>query len=469
MIKKYITTTLPYINSERCHVGYCFEACIADVISDYFRYKLGKDNVFLNVGIDEYGQKIHQKSIEEGYDNPLDFCNDMSIVWEQFFKDFQIDYNSYYRTTSIEHQKNTLKYYREIEHILYRKSYNGKYCVGCESFKTEKEIVDNKCVIHKKDVVEIEEENNFFPLNKYSSIIKDILVDKSLSKELSNILNEDFDLSITRKNVKWGVELGDGETLYIWATALLNYIFSIKFYEDIEYFNEYWENSLQICGKDNLKFQAYIFQALLLANNVPQTKELLVHGTILDETGFKMSKSLNNVIDPIVQKEKYGLSPLKYYLTFGISLFEDSKYSEKELVNLWNSEIVNGFGNLISRTLHLIDIKNIDINYDNLNRDFKNKLDIFKQNIDLSFERYDLKNVRIQLNDVVNNINKRFQIERPFDKECINYKEILLEIYFETKTISEYYSFILKEYRGDIENAFVNNKKVIIFKQIENK
>ena len=463
--KKYITTTLPYINSS-AHVGYAFEVCIADVVSGYFRYKLGSDNVFLNLGIDEHGQKIYQKSIEEGYDNVQDYCDKMSDVWKSFLNDFQIDYNNFYRTTDPKHKENVLRYYKDIESILYKKTYKGKYCVGCESFKTEKEIVDNKCVTHNSELIDVEEENTFFPLNKFSTKINDILINKSSSKELKNIFEDDFDLSITRKNVKWGIELNDQETIYVWAEALMNYVFSIKYYEDNEYFQSFWSNSLQICGKDNLKFQAYVLQALLLAGDIPQTKELLVHGTILDENGLKMSKSLGNVIDPIQQKEKFGLSAVKYYLTFGLSLFDDSKYSEGDLVNIWNSDVVKGFGNLVSRTLHLIDVKKVSPDECELSTEFENYIIELKKNIDDAFEKYDFGGVRNLLNQSVSRINKRYEVERPFDKECVDYKDILVEIYTELKVLSEYYSIILKEYQDDINNAFINNKKVILFKML---
>lgn len=464
--KKYITTTLPYINSIP-HIGHCFEFCIADVIANYFRWKLGKDNVFFNLGVDEHGQKIHQKSIEEGYEDPQLYCDSLAVIWQEFCQDFQIDYNNFYRTTDQKHKEQVLKYFHQIESNFHQQPYQGKYCVGCESFKTEKEIQNNKCIIHNSNLLEIEEENTFFPLSKYSTQIKDILVNKSLSKELENMFQDSFDLSITRKNVKWGVRLNEEETIYVWFEALLNYIFSIKYYDDPEYFQEFWKNSLQICGKDNLKFQAYIFQALLLANNIPQTKELLVHGTILDENGIKMSKSLGNVINPVEQKNKWGLSPLKYYLTFGLSLYDDSKYSEKELVNLWNSEIVNGLGNLISRTLHLIDIKSIKPDINQLPLHYLESIDRFKEEVKKAFETYNFKQVKILLNENINKLNRRFQDDRPFDKNSTNYGEVLNEIYFDLKQTSLFYSFILKEYEPEITKAFLENKKVILFKNLE--
>lgn len=464
--KKFITTTLPYINSKP-HIGHCFEFCIADVIASYFRYKLGSENIFFNLGIDEHGQKIYQKSVEEGYENPQDYCNKLAITWKEFCKEFDIKYTNFYRTTDTKHKEQVLRYFNEIKDNLSKKTYHGKYCIGCESFKTDKEIVHNKCTIHNTELTNVEEENIFFPLHKFNDKIKNILVEPTLEKEFQYLLNESFDLSITRKNVKWGVNLNDEETIYVWFDALLNYIFSIKYYEDREYFDSYWKNSLQICGKDNLKFQSYIFQAILIANNIPQTKELLVHGTILDENGFKMSKSLGNVIDPIEQKNKWGLSPLKFYLTFGLSIYDDSKYSEKELVNLWNSEIVNGLGNLISRTLHLIDIKNIAPNYDLLSTEFRTSLNSYLEEIDNSFEIYNFNKAHHLLVNGLNKLNKRFQDDRPFDKNSTNYTQVLNEIYFELKEISKYYCLILSDYSESIKLAFVENKKTILFNPLE--
>lgn len=274
-MNKYITTTLPYINSVP-HIGHCFEFVLADTISDFYR-KQGFET-FLNIGVDENGQKIYQKSIQEGYINTQEYCDKLSLTWKNFCKEFNINYDNFYRTTDQKHKENVIRFYNDIKQFTYSKFYKGKYCIGCESFKTEKEIVDNKCTIHNQELIELEEENIFFDLNRFSSEIENILIDKSLSTELNNTINDRFDFSITRKNVDWGIKTENGDTFYCWFEALCNYIFAIKFYEDRDFFNKYWENSLQICGKDNLKFQAYILQALLKANNISQTKELLVHG-----------------------------------------------------------------------------------------------------------------------------------------------------------------------------------------------
>lgn len=290
-------------------------------------------------------------------------------------------------------------------------------------------------------------------MKKFAPLIKDTLIDKSISPELANLLDDPFDISITRQNVKWGVETGDGNVFYCWFEALCNYIFAIKYYEDREYFNQFWENSLIICGQDNLKFQSVVLQGLLLANNIPQTKEILVHGTILDADGNKLSKTNGNVIDPIDQIEKYGLDPVRYYLFFGLNTFGNSKYSEDELVHLWNADIVNGLGNLVARLLHLIDIKNVSV---------PSEIKSFPE-IDKSLEDYDFPKLRSLLNEVINRCNKRITDERPFDKNCHNPDKILSEIYTDIRSILPYYKIILKDHAEKIEQAFTDNKKIILF------
>lgn len=460
-LKKYISTTLPYINSTP-HIGHCFEFVLADVIAEYHRLH---GDVFFNVGIDEHGQKIYQKAIEEGYKNTQEYCDVLSLKWVEFCSLLKINYGNFYRTTSEEHKENVLRYFNEIQDYIYTKEYEGKYCVGCESFITDKDVVNNKCLIHNTDLVITKETNKFFDLTKFSEQIKDILIDKTKSTELKNIIENKFELSITRQNVKWGIEIGE-DVFYVWFEALLNYIFAIKYYEDNEFFNTYWENSLIICGKDNLKFQAYILQAILLSNNVPQTKEVLVHGNILDHNGTKMSKSIGNVIDPVQQVNKYGLDPVRYYLIFGLNTLSDSKYYEVDLINKWNDEIVNGLGNLISRLLHIIDIKEVILNKETVSPLYLEHIQNNIDSINNNFNIYNFKEVGNILNNIVGHINKRIAFEKPYEKDCLNSSEILNELYFELESIICYYGLILKEHKDILSLAFKENKKKIIFNKL---
>lgn len=461
---KYISTTLPYINSTP-HIGHCFEFVLADVIAEYNRLS-GNDVVF-NVGIDEHGQKVYQKSIEEGYESAQDFCNNMAVKWVDFCDKLRINYTNFYRTTDHIHSVNVLRFYGEIFPFIFTKEYSGKYCVGCESFITEKENAFGYCQIHNTKLISTTEINKFFDLNKFAGRIKNVLIDKSKSKELRNIIEDSFDLSITRKNVKWGIRTGDNdEVFYVWFEALLNYIFSIKYYDDKPYFDKYWENSLIICGKDNLKFQAYILQALLISNGIPQTKEILVHGNILDASGAKMSKTIGNVIDPIDQINKYGVDAVRYYLIFGLNTFDDSKYSESDLINKWNNEIVNGLGNLISRLLHLIDLKQVNLVKTELSIESNIRILNNSRVIQSALDGYHFNDLCNILNAIIFNLNRRITLEKPFDKACENYSEILTEIYFELDAVIPCYGLILKEHKAQLDEAFSNNKKVIIFNKI---
>jgi len=461
---KYITTTLPYINSTP-HIGHCFEFVLADVIAEYHRLN---GNVFFNVGIDEHGQKVYQKAVDEGYGDTQKYCDVLADKWKQFCILLKINYDNFYRTTNSKHKENVLRFYKELTEKghIFKKEYEGKYCVGCEAFVTNKESIDGKCPVHKTDLVFTKETNKFFDLSQFSDLVIDVLVDKSKSLELKNIIQDKFDLSITRQNVKWGINTGEGDVFYCWAEALLCYSLAIKYYEDKEYFNNYWSNSLIICGKDNLKFQAWILQALLLANKIPQTKEILVHGHILDADGEKMSKTNGNIIDPVEQVKKYGLDAVRYYLIFGLNTLSDSKYSEAELVHKWNNDVVNGLGNLILRLLHLINLRLIILDEKTLSENANDRIQNNSIKIKNAFESYNFKDVGTLLNGIIFDLNKRITVERPFDKNCNNYSEILNELYFELKNIICYYGIITKQHKDKLEQAFRDNRKVIIYEPI---
>jgi methionyl-tRNA synthetase len=468
--EKYITTTLPYPNS-KAHIGHTFEFVLADVIARFYRE--GED-VFFNVGIDEHGIKIQKTAFEKGV-TPKEFCDSQADIWKEFCLKFQISYDNFYRTSSEDHKRKAKYFFDKYlfnKDFVKKEVYKGKYCEGCETFVTEKEIIEgNKCPIHFTELKEIEEENYFFYLSHFRNSITDNLVDKKLSNELKNI-SQSFDkISITRKNIDWAIDVGEGNTLYVWADALTNYIFAAGFLgstDERENFESLWSESLIICGPDNLKFQAYILPAILAAAEITQPKEVLVHGNILDATGTKMSKTLGNVVDPIEQLEKWGVSPVRFYLFAGLNTFDSSSYSEEALVNLWNSEVVNNFGNLLSRLLHLIDIRGIKYPTFNISDEFNKELYVRTQHLDKLFTEYNFSEFKDTLFKNVSNLNKRINDEKPYAKESVDYERVLSEIWLEAVNYAHYYSLIIPEYKDILEKALEDDKKKIsIFPRIE--
>lgn len=465
-MKKFITTTLPYVNnSVGGHIGHAFEFVLADVIAEYWRIQIGKENVRLNIGLDEHGQKVAQKAAELGYVSAQEYCDFAAGNWKVFVQKLGINHDVFYRTTDPKHKESAVRLFgTELKEFIYERDYEGLYCVGCESYKTPKEVVNGRCVIHNYELTPTTERVKCFDIQRIAPSIEDRLVDKTLSNELRNIIAADFDFPITRNNVEWAIPF-EGSTLHCWPEALSHYTFSAGLYDDQDTFQEWWADSLQLCGKDNLKFQAYIFQAILLARGLPQTREILVHGTILDEKGAKMSKSLGNVVDPIVQLEKYGLGALRYYLTLGLNTYGDTAFSEKDLVNIWNTEVVGGFGNLVARTLHLVDLLNLDTTQHVLSAEHSVRHNNRKDDIQNAFESHDFRKVRELINQWVSHLNGRFNDERPFDASVTNRKDIVAEIHHDLSHIATYYAIILKDER--IAEALKGHKKVILFEKLK--
>ena len=231
--KLYISTTLPYVNSHP-HIGHAFEFVMADFFKRYYnllynlnwgeKYTTISNVAFLNTGIDEHGQKVAQKAGELKL-RPEEYCDIMSVDWKKFCSDLNMNYDSFYRTSSDKHKDLVQEYLFSIRKILYSKSYTGKYCAGCESFKTEKEIKNNQCEYHPGlELKEISETNIFFPLTKFRDMnLKNILVDETMQNELNSIIENCGDLSITRETVSWGIPVPfSQQTIYVWFEALLN-------------------------------------------------------------------------------------------------------------------------------------------------------------------------------------------------------------------------------------------------------
>jgi methionyl-tRNA synthetase len=362
--KFYVTTAIDYPNTKP-HLGQAYEKIIADVMARWHRLK-GEDVLFLT-GLDEHGQKIERVSIRAGK-TPQEFVNEMAVFFIDLCKKLNISYNDFIRTTEDRHIKIAKEIFKKVfdKGDIYKGFYEGLYCVSCEAYYTEKDAVDGKCPVHKTNLELLKEESYFFKLSNYQNKIiehiknnKNFILPESRRNEILNRLeNELKDLSVSRTSFKWGIPLSIDErhVIYVWFDALLNYISAIDYPNDK--FKKYWPADVQNIGKDISWFHTVIWPAILLAADIELPKTIFVHGFI-NVGGEKLSKTRGISVDPFELTDKYGADTLRYFLMREIPLGEDGDFSEKALINRYNSELADALGNLVNRVLVLVE-KNFD-------------------------------------------------------------------------------------------------------------
>ena len=451
------------------HIGHAFEFILADSIS---RYLKKKSDVHFNVGLDEHGLKVWSKAQEFGI-TVQEHIENLTTIWLDFCQKFQIKYDSFYKTSDkLHHDKVQILWKRFLERgDIYKKSYTGKYCLGCESFKVDKELIEGKCPDHPTtNLQDIEEENYFFRLTKYKDSLLDwlnnnpeFLQPSNKIEELKNIIISSEDISISRlkSNCHWGVDVPNdpNQVIYVWFDALLNYIFAAGYLT--EDFN--WSNVIQLCGPDNLRFQGLIFQAFLESEGIPKTGKLLVHGTILDKTGRKISKTLGNTIDPIEQLDKWGLDAVRYYSLIGLSTYSNSNWNEEDLKIIYNNDVCSGWGNLLTRTLHLIDSKSVDII--NVTTDFKKIVDRQSDIINSLWSEFRVKEALQKTNELVKIGNKYINDETPWSNP--NFNQILSNLYYLIEVVNDLYEPVFPDKYLLTQDAIFNKKKIILFEKIK--
>lgn len=361
---KYITTTLPYVNDEP-HIGHALEFVQADTLARYWRL-LGHD-VFFNTGTDEHGQKIAQKADAEGKDRQ-EYVDHFAARFNTLKGKLNLSYDAFIRTSSPTHKAAAQEIWRRCDARgdIYKKSYTGLYCVGCELFYKENELDENKCcLIHKKPVEAVEEENYFFKLSNYSDkLIEYYSNPASIVPEWQRQWAMEFvkggleDLSISRQKSRmdWGVQVpgDDGHVMYVWFDALTNYISTLGWPNEEGNFKKFWVDgeTLQLAGKDQVRFQSIIWQAMLMSAELPTTNTVFYHGFI-NSGGQKMSKSLGNVISPYEMVERYGIDATRYILLRHVHPFDDSDLTWEKMDEVYTANLVNGLGNLVARVMKM--------------------------------------------------------------------------------------------------------------------
>ncbi|MBP9669105.1 MAG: methionine--tRNA ligase [Candidatus Pacebacteria bacterium] len=370
---RYITTTLPYVNADP-HIGFALEIIQADALARY--YRLMGHNVFFSTGTDEHGQKIFEKAKEQGEDVQA-YVDRYAASFERLRESLNLSYDAFIRTTAPHHEAAAQELWKRClaQGDIYKKKYKGLYCVGCEKFLTEKDLVEGKCPLHtNQEPQEVEEENYFFALSKYQRGLLDYLSkDSSVVPEVKReearrfVADglEDFSISREKSRMPWGIPVpGDeSQVMYVWFDALTNYISTLGWPTDEKgAFAIFWEQgtTLQMAGKDQVRFQSIMWQAMLMSANVKTTDTVFYHGFI-NSGGQKMSKSLGNVISPFDMVEKYGTEATRYMLLRHVHPTEDTDITWDRMDEWYTADLVNGFGNLTSRILAMTEKAGISL------------------------------------------------------------------------------------------------------------
>ena len=389
MGKYYITTTLPYVNAEP-HIGFAMEIVRADVMAR-LHAALG-DDVFFNTGTDEHGQKIYQKAHELGMDTQK-YCDENAAKFSILKESLNLSFNSFIRTTDEHHIKAAQAFWKLCDKHgdIYKKNYKIKYCVGCELEKTDSDLVGGKCPVHPQSELEIREgENYFFKFSNYQEKLLELyksqpeFIQPDFRQNEMKVFVEsglqDFSISRLKTKMPWGVEVpGDpDQVMYVWFDALVNYISCLGWPENEKQFNYFWPG-VQICGKDNLRQQTAMWQAMLMSAGLPTSKQVMVEGFITSG-GAKMSKSLGNVIDPLEYVEKYGTDAVRYFLTAELSVFEDSDMTRERFEEAFQASLANGIGNLCARVAAMSVKENLKVAPEKLSirKEVIGKLEKFK-------------------------------------------------------------------------------------------
>ena len=360
----YITTPI-YYPSGNPHIGHCYTTVACDSIARYRRMQ-GYDVMFLT-GTDEHGLKIEQKAAEKGV-TPKEYVDEIVKTFKKLWSYMNISYDRYIRTTDDYHIETVQKIFKALydKGYIYKGEYKGKYCTPCESFWTESQLDENGCCPEcHREVTEAKEEAYFFKMSPFAERIEKLLTEtdylqpKTRATELvNNFIKPGLeDLCVSRTTFKWGIPVtfDDKHVIYVWIDALSNYISALGFWnEQYNDFDKFWPADVHMVAKDIMRFHAIIWPAMLMALDLPLPKHLAVHGWITFN-GQKMSKSLGNVVDPFILGERYGADAIRYHILREMALGADSSFSNEIMINRINSDLANGLGNLVSRTVAMVD------------------------------------------------------------------------------------------------------------------
>ncbi|MBT5503482.1 methionine--tRNA ligase [Candidatus Falkowbacteria bacterium] len=399
--KFYITTPIYYVN-DKPHIGHAYTTIVADVLARYNRFKLGSDKVWFLTGTDEHGAKVAQSAKAENKE-PQIFVDEVSAEFKSAWGKLNISFDDFIRTTEDRHEKVVGEVLTKLKSaktpkgndFIFKDTYEGLYCVGCEAYKKEDDLVEGKCPDHNKEPQTLSEENWYIKLSDYADVLKKKIESDEIKilpadkkKEVLSFIEHGLeDIAVSRANVDWGIPVpfDKKQTIYVWVDALINYISALGFPSG-ENFKEFWPADTHLLAKDILKFHCIIWPVMLLAAEIEQPKELFVHG-FFTLNGKKMSKTLGNVIDPNDLVEEYGADAARYLIISQFVFGQDGDVKVDEFPVKFNADLANGIGNLTSRVLSMAE-KYCDSKVPN--KKFDTNLDLKKtwQKIDKGFTDY---------------------------------------------------------------------------------
>lgn len=466
----YLTTTLPYVNADP-HIGFALEIVQADILARFKR--LQGVEVFFNTGTDEHGIKIFRKAHEEGKDTQA-YVDEYAERFGKLRESLNLSYDTFIRTTDPHHKAAAQEFWIRCEAAgdIYKKNYQVKYCVGCELEKTDSELQNGRCPLHPNlDLEVISEENYFFRFSKYQKSLldlyarrPDLVVPDYRFNEIRSFVAqglEDFSISRLKSKMPWGIPVPGDETqvMYVWFDALINYISTLGWPEDRAKFEKFWgvipsPKAVQVAGKDNLRQQSAMWQAMLISANLPSTRQIMIHGFITSG-GQKMSKSLGNVIDPYAIIAEYGTDALRIFLARHIHPFEDSDFTMERFKEAYNADLANGLGNLSARIMTLAE--------NNLAAPIEHPAPIsFPTEYTEAIDKYDYNRASGVIWDRIGALDRRMTTDEPFKVVKVDLEKgraIITEMVHELYTIARLLQPFMPATSDAIKAAVLANKK----------
>ncbi len=434
--------------------------------------------MFFNLGVDEHGLKLLTTARTAGK-SPEQYLDALVPHWVDFCSKYNIHYDFFYRTSSRDHHRGAQEAWKICYENgdIYKRHYEGLYCIGCEAFLLERELIDGACPSHGTKPVRHSEENYFFRLSKYSSKLlahlehnPDFLQPLSRRQELLNFLKtmEDISISRSREALPWGIEVpGDpAHTMYVWFDALINYIRVLGFNTDMERFHSWWPG-VQLCGPDNLRFQGAIWQGMLASLGLPFTRRLLVHGTIYGPDGHKMSKTRGNVVAPLEQYEKYGSDACRFYMLGTLRPYADSSYREEDLKSACNAHLANNYGNLLNRLVHLGNKRSIDfVDHSRVSQVLRERVEAKAREAESAYEAYELSEAVGAVNELVSFGNRYIHETEPWRKDSDEAEEILSGVAYLLRVASKLYEPIIPDGTHRAIQAIERREKIILYPRL---